>query len=97
MAAAAKLTVTVVAGPPGLSVPLVAETLSHDDVFTRLQLNEPPALLVKEYAGGAGLNGPPTGPLMIMLPPGVICKGSRIARAVMRLLPVGVPQPVQRS
>ncbi len=45
----------------------------------------------------AGLKGPPTGPLKITPLPGVIRNGSGMARAVIRLLPVGVPQPVQRS
>ncbi len=44
------------------------------------------------------LNGPPDGPLMIKFVAGMICRASAGARrAEIKLLPVGVPQPVQRS
>jgi hypothetical protein len=92
-----RLTVTAVAGPPRTKVPLVGETLNHEEVFTRLQFNEPIPMFVNEYVCVAGLKGPPTGPVKVLLPDGEIRNGSGSASAVRRLLPLGVPQPVQRS
>jgi hypothetical protein len=47
LAALFKLTVTVVAGPPGVNVPLLEEAVSHTDVFDNAQVSELLPMLVK--------------------------------------------------
>jgi hypothetical protein len=42
-----KLTVTVAAGPPGVSVPPPDETVSHADVLASVQFNELVPVLVR--------------------------------------------------
>src|SRR5262245_31828275 len=58
------LAVTEVAGPPGVSVPPVGETVSHVEVLTKLQLKVLLPALVRVKVIELGTNGPPTGPLL---------------------------------
>src|ERR1035438_24929 len=91
------LTTTVAAGPPETRVPVTGDTSSQTGGVDTAHCKEPPALLVNVNDRTAGVNGPPTGPLKTGLLKGLIRKGSGKASAVSKLLPVGEPQPVQRS
>src|ERR1035438_215871 len=89
-------TETVVAGPPATKEPKVGETLSHARSWPTVQTREA-ARLVKLKESRAGVTVPPTEPVNKSAEPGVISRRSGRARAEMRLLPIGEPQPVQRS
>ena len=98
MAADFKLAVTVVV-PLAARVPLPGEMLSQNgDELMADQFNEVPPELVKDKTSVFGLKGPPKVPVALKPDPGTMPKEeSGIASAVIRAIPFGVPQPVQRS
>ena len=98
VAEALKIRLIVEAGPPTNNVPFTGLILGHDAELTSAQFNECAPALVKEKLKAPGLNGPPGGPLKFNGVSGVIRKASGGASsASIKALPVGVPQPVQRS
>src|ERR1700720_2026445 len=97
LAAAFTLTVTVTAELFGGSVPLVEETFSQEDVLIIPQLTVAAPALVIVKLNEAGVNGPPFGPVAVNPVAGSTCKPFGGAKRLMSPLPLGVPQPVQRS
>ena len=92
-----RLTVTVVKVLPA-RVPLSAELLSQAAWVVSDQVSAVVPELVKRNVCETGLIGPPAEAVAEKPLPGVITRGSAgAARALMRLLPVGDPQPVHRS
>src|SRR4051812_29919001 len=75
-ATAFKLTVTEAAGPPGVSVPPVEETLSQADVLTSTQFKALVPALVSVNKPDVTLKGPPTGPRLVNPLPGLIRRSS---------------------
>src|ERR1019366_1341361 len=75
------LEVTVVAAPPGVSVPPVGNTSSQVAVLTAVQLNELLPALVRVKLIESGLNGPPTGPLPVNTVLGAIRRSSGRSKA----------------
>ena len=96
LAAEFRLTVTVVR-PAAASVPLVEDTLSQAEVLATCQFNEAAPKLVRVKACEVTVNGPPTVPEESKPNNGVMFRTSDGARALMRLVPVGVPNPVHKS
>ena len=88
----------IAAGPPAASVPPPGVTLSQAGILVTIQLSGAVPVLVRDQICAAGLNGPPNGPSNVKSVPGAIRSAAAGAsRAASKLLPVGVPQPVQRS
>jgi len=83
--------------PPGFNTPLVAERLNQLDGGDKAQLSGIDPKFVKMYVWLTSQNGPPTGPPDVNPFNGVIFNDSGVAKAVIRLLPLGVPHPVHRS
>src|SRR5262249_47771129 len=82
----------------GCSVPLVAETLSQEDVLASDQFIGAAPAFVREKVTFVAPKGIVSGVELVKPVPGVICKESiGAARKLIRLLPLGAPQPVQRS
>ena len=61
------------------------------------QVSEAAPVLVNEKTCEPGLNGPPKVPEALSPVPGSTPSVSGIARAMIRLSPFGLPQPVHRS
>src|ERR1039458_4086638 len=83
--------------PCAASVPLLAETVSHASASPSDQARLSAPEFVSVTLQFVGVNGPPTRPLDDKLVGDTTPKLSGMVSALMRLVPVGVPQPVQRS
>src|SRR5581483_6106960 len=91
-----KLAVTVVPAPAA-NVPLPEEMLSQAGTLATLQFNVAAPKFVKKNFCALTLNGPPTGPFATKPKSGEMASISGMASALIKLIPFGVPQPVQRS
>ena len=79
------------------TLPLVLETLNHDDVLTNVQEKASTFVLVKTKLEVLGVNGPPTGPAKVGPVIGWMTMESLGgASALIKACPLGVPKPVQR-
>ena len=85
------------APPPAVRAPPALDTFSQAEVLPSDQLKAGWPVLVSEKDWLEKVNGPPTGPLATTPLPGMIWKPSGCVRAMIRLPPEGLPQPVQRS
>ena len=74
-AVSVRLTVTVVAEPPEVSVPPAAETFNHAEVLDRLQLMASVPALVRVKVVELVENGPPTPPMAVKPVAGVTTSG----------------------
>src|SRR5208282_2640548 len=93
-----RLIVTVVLAP-ALKLPEVEETVSQLEMLTRLQFKDFEPTFFSVLVWEVTENGPPPGPKAVKPSGGVMRRlsngGDRSAG--IRLAPLGVPKPVQRS
>ena len=74
-----------------MTVPFEMDALSHEEVFTRLQLTTKVPALVKVQVWLAGSSGPPAGPLNVVPVEGAMRSAfGGASNAAIRLLPAGV-------
>jgi hypothetical protein len=82
----------------GNNVPLVMGTLSHTEVLPIDQLRGTAPEFVSDNVTFVAAKGTVRGVVVLKPVPGVILSESfGVARKFIRLLPLGAPQPVQRS
>ena len=86
------------AGPPFVRFPPAGVALSQGAALASVQLKVALLSLVSVKPCAAGQKGPPNGPVNVRDVAGVMRNATGGAsRAEIRLLPLGVPQPVARS